>query len=77
MVRNDSDAPQDGTLTTLILDSDGKTVAAENSPLKLAAKGDATISQAISVTQPKLWTPETPTLYKAVSRSYHRQRRRR
>jgi beta-galactosidase len=66
-VRNDSDDPQDGILTTQILDSDGKTVATESSPLKIAAKGDATISQTIGVEQPKLWMPETPTLYKAVS----------
>ncbi|MGA2061205.1 MAG: glycoside hydrolase family 2 TIM barrel-domain containing protein [Thermoguttaceae bacterium] len=68
VVRNDSDAPQAGTLTTLILDSDGNTVASASSPLQLAAKGDNTISQTMSVAQPKLWMPETPTLYKALSR---------
>jgi beta-galactosidase len=68
VVRNDSDSPQDGALITSILDSDGRTVASESAPLKLAAKGDGTISQTINVAQPKLWTPDTPTLYKAVSR---------
>jgi beta-galactosidase len=67
-VQNDSDAAKDGTLTTLILDSDGKTVATANSPLKLAAKADGTLVQTISVASPKMWMPETPVLYKAVSR---------
>ena len=41
VVRNDSDALQDCTLTTQILDSDGKTVATESSPLKLQQRATA------------------------------------
>ena len=79
-VRNDSDAEQIATLTTRIVDSDGKipsrpvpdsvrsATAGENLTLKLPAHGETTVKQTISVARPKLWTPETPVLYKAVSR---------
>ena len=66
-VRNDFDAPQNGTLTTQIVDSDGKVVAAQDAPLELAEHGECLAYQAISVAQPKLWTPETPALYKVAS----------
>ena len=79
-VRNDSDTEQIATLTTQIVGSDGKipgqpvpesirsATAGENSTHKLPAHGETTIKHTISVARPSLWTPETPTLYKAVSR---------
>ena len=68
VARNDSDAAQNGTLTTEIIDSAGKTVATASSPLEIAAKSDKTVSQTLAVAQPKLWTLETPVLYRAISR---------
>ena len=67
-VRNDSDAPQSGTLTTEIVDGDGKVAAANDTPLELAEHSESMVEQAINVARPKLWTPETPVLYRAVAR---------
>ncbi len=67
-VRNDSDAPQRGTLTTQIVDGDGTVAATSDTPIELAEHSESMVEQALNVASPKLWTPETPVLYRAVSR---------
>ena len=50
-----------------IMDADGKTVAsAESTPQQISADSSATFIAAAKLTNPALWSPETPTLYSAV-----------
>lgn len=53
-------------LVTTIQDAGGQTVASENSKTLFGKEFD----QNIAVANPKLWSPETPYLYKAVTKLY-------
>jgi beta-galactosidase len=53
-------------LVTDILDAEGKKVASDTTHTVFGNEFD----QSIGVVQPKLWSPESPYLYKAVSRLY-------
>jgi beta-galactosidase len=53
-------------LVTDILDANGKAVASDTAQTLFGKE----FEQNIAVSQPKLWSPETPNLYKAVSRLY-------
>ena len=66
-VRDDSAKEQAVEFETSILDPSGKTVGAAQSGLKVSAGEAAEIAQQITVAHPSLWSPETPTLYQAVS----------
>jgi beta-galactosidase len=68
VVRNDSDAPQDCSLETRLIDANGRTVGTGRSTVNLAAHAEATTTQAMNVSRPLLWSPETPRLYRAASR---------
>jgi beta-galactosidase len=46
-----------------VLDAAGKEVAVTQRAIKLAAWGDEEISQTTQLAAPKLWSPESPTLY--------------
>lgn len=54
---------EDVTLTTVIRDKDGKTVASDTHNYKIYPGQD--LIQNFIVRDPSLWTPETPTLYTA------------
>ncbi|MCA8830952.1 beta-galactosidase GalB [Hymenobacter pini] len=54
-------------LDTELQDASGRVVASSSTPLE---SGLPTCEQAFTVVQPRLWSPETPTLYTAVSRLY-------
>ena len=51
------------TVHTTIKDTDGKLVGDKKSKLVLGKLSDKHIKQTISIKSPKLWTPDTPTLY--------------
>lgn len=53
-------------LVTDLLDAEGKKVASDTAKTVFGNEFD----QAIGVAQPKLWSPESPYLYKAVTRLY-------
>ncbi len=55
------------TLSTTLLDRSGKPVATAHTPLDLAPNQSTTASQTIPVAHPALWSPASPTLYRAVS----------
>ena len=69
-VQNDSSSPATAVLKTTIVDPAGKQVAEYSSETKIDAGTLATIDQNGALTNPKLWSPETPALYTAVSRVY-------
>lgn len=56
------------TVTTDIVDADGQVVSTKTN--KGYINHDQPFTQNFIVEQPKLWSPETPVLYKAVSRIY-------
>ncbi|GAB3163581.1 glycoside hydrolase family 2 TIM barrel-domain containing protein [Telluribacter humicola] len=55
------------TLTTTLMDPDGKTVGQSQSNLTVEANGYATDNQRLTLTNPVLWSVDTPVLYKAVT----------
>lgn len=65
-VRNDDDAPQLVTLKTRVLDTAGRTVVtAPDSSVRVDAGASVVASQlSASVDRPRLWSPETPALYR-------------
>ena len=62
-----------GTLTTLVLDPSGHEVARQSSPFSSPAGASSfadtatPIDQDLSVSQPRLWSPDQPVLYHLVS----------
>jgi len=67
-VRNASGAAETAVLKTAILDPAGKQVAEYSSEQKIDAGELVTVDQSGDLNGPKLWSPETPELYTAVSR---------
>jgi hypothetical protein len=67
-VRNDSSTATITVLKTAILDPTGKQVAEYSTEQKIDAGALVTVDQSGVVSEPKLWSPETPKLYTAVSR---------
>ncbi len=54
-------------LETVVLDPRGRRVAAVRSRARVAAAAGATVRQRVSVRAPRLWSLETPHLYRAVT----------
>ncbi len=69
-IRNDSAVPERVTLKTTILDPAGQAVATYSTDSALDAGGVVNVDQSGALRSPKLWSPETPVLYTAVSRAY-------
>lgn len=69
-VRNDSGAAATAVLKTAILDPAGTQVAEYTSTEKIDAGALVNVEQSGELSGPKLWSPETPKLYTAVSRVY-------
>jgi hypothetical protein len=67
-VRNSSGAAATAVLKTVILDPAGRQVAQYSTEQKIDAGALVTVEQSGVVSGPKLWSPETPRLYIAVSR---------
>ena len=67
-VRNSSGAAATAVLKTVILDPAGRQVAQYSTEQKIDAGALVTVEQSGVVNGPKLWSPETPRLYTAVSR---------
>lgn len=69
-VRNASSTPATAILKTAILDPAGMPVAEYSSTQQIGAAAVVNIDQTGDLRGPKLWSPETPLLYTAVSRIY-------
>jgi hypothetical protein len=67
-VRNDGQTPKDYTLKTDIVDSSGKIVASASSKQLIAPNATIEFNQTTpGIKAPKLWHPEHPFMYKAIS----------
>lgn len=67
-IANDGKKQSKGILKTIVLDSSGKEVASMSIAYSLEPGKTVTIDQtSTGITNPKLWSPQTPVLYKAVS----------
>ena len=64
---NRSATPAHLTLETTLLDRAGKIVGTAHTRLDLAPQQTSTPQQTIAVAHPALWSPDSPTLYRAVS----------
>ena len=66
-VQNQGQQPETCRVRWQIFDQAGKVVAsAEAPPQSLAPDGSATFASSANLTNPTLWSPETPNLYSAV-----------
>lgn len=64
---NETNSERDCLLTTQIYAPDGKKIAEMKNDGALAAGSEWTAEQLVNVRQPALWSPSSPSLYKAVS----------
>ncbi len=66
-VANESSASSDVTVETTLLNTSGQQIGSAQSKLSVAPGSEDQAAQQIAVTNPMLWSPESPTLYRAVS----------
>jgi len=66
-VRNESAAAAETSLTTAVLDADGKNVAEHQTLQQIAAGGIYEFDQGLRIATPKRWSIEYPYLYQVVS----------
>lgn len=63
-LENDSDTAQNVTVRSRLVDPNGATVGSADHPVALEARARQAGSQILHVPNPRLWSPETPTLYR-------------
>ncbi len=67
-VRNGSDRSGKVVVETSLLGPDGKRAASARSVLDVTSSTEADCTSALEVAQPRAWTPDSPTLYRVVTR---------
>ena len=67
-VANESGADLGLTVQTTLLDRSGNGVGTAQSPVRVPGGQEKELSQDISVNSPGLWSPDSPILYRAVTR---------
>jgi len=66
-VANESSATAGLTVETTLLDAAGNKAGRAQSQANVGAGGEGEVGQEITVNHPSLWSPESPTLYRALS----------
>jgi beta-galactosidase len=66
-VKNENTAAQNCALKTTVLDVDGAVLTSIESARSIAPGATYEFSQDMTVGSPKLWSPSTPSMYKAIS----------
>ncbi len=66
-VQNDTSKESNLTIRTMIVDPAGVSIPAANTEVKIAAGLSAEAVQEIAVERPRLWSPDNPVLYRAVT----------
>jgi beta-galactosidase len=67
IIKNEGTAQSNITLETTVFSHDGKTVSLTKKALIIEANSSKTDEQSIALTNPALWSVESPMLYKAVT----------
>ncbi len=67
-VANESGAEAGLTVETTVVDGGGKTVGHAEKAVRVAGGSEGEARQEIAVAAPRLWSPETPAMYRAVTR---------
>ncbi|MTK54465.1 glycoside hydrolase family 2 TIM barrel-domain containing protein [Paludibacter sp.] len=65
VVQNETSLPQSVTVKTVLVDKNGKKSGIQQTSIELAANSQKDVAQTITVSNPLLWSPEAPNLYKA------------
>jgi beta-galactosidase len=65
LVKNETNLSQNIILKTQILDGNSKSVGDNQTKVELSAKDKKEVTQIIKVSNPLLWSPESPALYQA------------
>jgi beta-galactosidase len=65
LVKNEMSSTQSIALKTTLWDKNAKSVGSHQVKIELPANSEKEITQAIPVSRPLLWSPETPDLYQA------------
>ena len=68
LITNDSGKKSDVELRTVVYDRSGAAVGRSNSSAAVDPQASVEVSQAVAVEKPALWAPESPNLYRAVTR---------
>jgi beta-galactosidase len=64
LVQNESEASRRVTIHSSVFDPDGAQVGKAESPTSIQANGSLEVDQTVQVASPRLWSPETPDLYR-------------
>jgi beta-galactosidase len=67
-VRNETDAAVLASVETSVLAPDGRTVATAAAPIPVAPNAEGQVTDCVTIPNPRLWSLETPVLYRAVTR---------
>ncbi len=67
-VTNESRSDSNLSLQTTLFDRSGHEVGSAQAPLDVAAGSEKDLTQNITVAEPALWSPDSPALYRAVTR---------
>jgi beta-galactosidase len=65
VVKNETTLPQRVTVKTVLVDKNGKKSGIQQTSIELAANSEKDVVQTITVSNPLLWSPESPSLYTA------------
>jgi beta-galactosidase len=66
-VQNQTASDREIEVVTRLLDPRGKVVRQVSSKARVAAMSDETVTQSANIAHPKLWSPDTPALYRAMT----------
>ena len=66
-LENQYDVAKQFTLSTVLLDAQGQEVATTENNLDITANAKMSLNQELNVTNPQLWSPEHPTMYKSLT----------
>ena len=68
LIANESGKKSNVELRTVVYDRSGAAVGRSNSSAAVDPRASVEVSQAVAVEKPALWAPESPNLYRAVTR---------
>ena len=66
-LRNPEAAPAGATVGWTVLAPDGTTVASSDRNIRVAGHADLDVEKVVQIPSPRLWSPETPVLYRLVT----------